>query len=139
METMQMPIPPKTAAEEDCTYCYSFNKNGAKGEVVFYEDEQLRIMRAFELKGHRERLVGQYKQHGNNLTDEQKAFVRNKLREVALPIFAKFTDLESIAVLEPTKSRFFGHWHAVACELNPRTQDYKQIVEQTKYDEVKLR
>ncbi len=105
----------------NCPFC----ELNSKEEKVYYEDQSFIVLRTRTLKGHRERIMIVYKQHEHELT--HKAFER------ALDILSKmgrklFSYTPKFVIMDSTFATINDHWHLVATDLDPKSQDFAQIL-----------
>ncbi|MGC8572201.1 MAG: hypothetical protein ACP5RI_01570 [Candidatus Micrarchaeia archaeon] len=96
-----------------------------KGEHIHYEDEKVIIVDAKYKKGHRERLLVVWKNHVANISSEEEAYAIEKLKNVAKNIFS-YTDKYEVYV--DRYSTIMGHWHRPASDIDPNSEDHKQIL-----------
>ena len=94
-------------------------------ENVYYEDRSFVVLRTADLKGHRERIMVIYKQHEHTIP--YKAYER------ALDILSKigrkaFSYAPKVVIMDSTFATVNDHWHLVATDLNPKSEDYNQIL-----------
>ena len=114
-----------------------------KEETVYYEDQSFIVLRTGTLKGHRERIMIVYKQHEHELS--------RKVFEHALDILSKIgrrllSYTPKFVIMDSTFATINDHWHLVATDLDPKSQDFEQIlatkwirvVDNTIEDEVEL-
>ena len=114
----------------ECTFCKAQSALWV-GETVFYEDSLLVIARTKDLKGHKERLVAVTRVH-QDFNGALEAYLVTKLKEIGTKVFGR-----SFIILEDTFSRFPGHAHKIGCLLDPKADDYQQILN-TEFTHVRL-
>jgi len=120
------------AITNDCTFC----ANKAAGrETIIYEDDKVWVARPQDMKQHKERIVVVSQMHAKELTDEMKTYACQKGLEIARLAYSRFPEIEKIAIMEDSKSRFPNHWHCIISDIDPAAPDYKQIIEETEYTE----
>ncbi len=105
----------------DCPFCLLPQNMWAK-ETIFYMDDLLVVMRAKDLKGHKERLVAVVHSH-QDFNPYLEAYLMAKLIETGRSAFR-----QDFVVLRDTFSRFAGHAHMIACLEDPEAEDYKQVL-----------
>jgi len=96
-----------------------------KEEVVFYEDEFIVILRTRDLKGHQERIMVVWKAHYSHIPDAQYAYALMKLIDTGKRVF-KYTP--KFVIMEGTFQTIKQHWHLVATDLDPNSNDFEQIL-----------
>jgi len=94
-------------------------------EKKFYEDRSFIVLRTKTEKGHRERIMIVSKRHEHTLP--QKAF------EHALDILTNigkevFNYTPKFVIMDSTFATINDHWHLVATDLNPKSEDFNQIL-----------
>lgn len=104
-----------------CPFCHL----DLKREKVFLEDKSFIILRTENLKGHRERIMTVLKEHEH--TVPYKAYERalDLLTKVGLKVFS-YTP--KFVIMDSTFATINDHWHLVATDLNPNSQDFDQIL-----------
>ena len=122
--------------KDDCSFCTSYEKGL---DTIFDENEEVYVAQAKDLKGHDERLVVITKQHTENPPETVQTRAKDFGLAVGREVYGKIPNLEYIAFLSDTKSRFMGHWHRIICDLDPNADDYKQIIEETEFEEYPIR
>jgi hypothetical protein len=95
-------------------------------ETVFYEDESIVIVRAKDLKGHRERIMVVFRDHQATIPEAMVQHALRKLEEVGRHVF-DYTD--RFVILAKTFATFPEHWHKVCSDLDPTATDYDQVLE----------
>lgn len=96
-----------------------------KREKVYHEDNSFVVIRTGNLKGHRERIMIIYKRHEHTIP--YKAYER------ALDILSKigknaFSYTPKFVIMDSTFATITDHWHLVATDLNPESEDFSQIL-----------
>jgi len=96
-----------------------------KREKIYYEDKSFIVLRTENLKGHRERIMIIHKQHQHS--------IRYKAYERALDILSKigrevFSYTPKFVILDSTFATINDHWHLVVTDLNPKSEDFDQIL-----------
>jgi hypothetical protein len=96
-----------------------------KREKVYHEDSSFIVIRTENLKGHRERIMIIYKQHEHTIP--YKAYER------ALDILSKigkkaFSYTPKFVIMDSTFATITDHWHLVATDLIPESEDFGQIL-----------
>lgn len=109
--------------KKKCPLCDLAEKENA--EKVFYEDDEIIIVRTKDLKGHKERIMVVSKGHVRNISFELFEHAMMKLIEIGKKAFSYYP---KFVVMEGTFQRLKKHWHIVASDLDPNTEDYYQIL-----------
>ncbi len=95
-----------------------------KKEKVYFEDGSFVVLRTKDMKGHRERIMIVYKQHQHTIS--RSAYER------ALDILSKvgrvFSYTPKFVIMDTTFATINDHWHLVATDLDPKSQDFDQIL-----------
>lgn len=94
-------------------------------EKKYYEDGSFVVLRTKTGKGHRERVMVVFRRHEH--TVPQKAY------EHALDILTKigrevFSYTPKFVIMDTTFATINDHWHLVATDLDPESDDFKQIL-----------
>ncbi|MCL5433706.1 MAG: HIT domain-containing protein [Candidatus Marsarchaeota archaeon] len=97
-----------------------------EGERIYYEDDKVIIVDANNKKGHRERILVVWKKHVAKISDEEEAYTIEKLKAVAKKVFEYTTKYE---VFVDKYSTIMEHWHRPASDIDPNSEDYKQILD----------
>lgn len=95
-----------------------------KKEKAYFEDGSFVVLRTKDMKGHRERIMIVYKQHQHTIS--RSAYER------ALDILSKvgrvFSYTPKFVIMDTTFATINDHWHLVATDLDPKSQDFDQIL-----------
>jgi hypothetical protein len=96
-----------------------------KKEKIYYEDRSFFVLRTKTLKGHRERIMIVHKRHEHTIP--YKAYER------ALDMLAKigrrvFSYTPKFVIMDTTFATINDHWHLVASDLDPRSEDFDQVL-----------
>jgi len=94
-------------------------------EKIFYEDDSFIVLRTKKLKGHRERIMIVYKQHQPIITEEEYERALNILSKIGRKVF-KYTP--KFVIMDSTFASINNHWHLVASDLDPKSEDFEQIL-----------
>lgn len=94
-------------------------------EQIFYENRSFVVLRTRDLKGHRERIMIVIKRHEHTIP--------YKVYERALNILTKlgkkvFSYTPKFVILDLTFATINDHWHLVASDLNPQSEDFDKIL-----------
>ena len=104
-----------------CPFC---NLNLEK-EIVYYEDNSFIILRTDELKGHKERIMIVAKRHEHKVPHRVFEHALNKLEKIGRRVFS-YTP--KFVIMDTTFATINDHWHLVATDLDPNSQDFDQIL-----------
>ena len=96
-----------------------------KEEKVYFEDDTFIVLRTKKLKGHQERVMIINKRHEHELP--------YRAVERALDILAKlgrnlFRYTPKFVIMDSTFATINDHWHLVATDLYPKSEDFEQIL-----------
>jgi hypothetical protein len=108
---------PKTA----CPLC---NLN-LKKEKIYYEDGSFIVLRTKNLKGHKERIMIVYRQHEHTLPYKALERALDLLTDIGTQIFS-YTP--KFVVMDTTFATINDHWHLVGSDLDPKSEDFDQIL-----------
>jgi len=96
-----------------------------KKEKKYYEDPSFMVLKTKTAKGHRERIMIIYKRHEHTIPQnayEHALDVLTKIGKMAFSYTPKFV------IMDTTFATINDHWHLVATDLNPKSQDFDQIL-----------
>jgi len=104
-----------------CPLC----KLNLQEEKLYFEDDFFLVLRTKKLKGHKERIMIMYKRHEHELPC--------KVVERALGILIKigkelFSYTPKFVIMDSTFATINDHWHLVASDLDPKSEDFDQIL-----------
>jgi diadenosine tetraphosphate (Ap4A) HIT family hydrolase len=111
--------------ETTCPLCGVWNR---EPQNVFYQDEEKVVIRTKYLKGHRERIQVVWKEHVREIPQEARDRALKVLEEIGKGVFSytpKFVIMEGNLAKQSTVP---DHWHLIASDLNPRAEDFEQIL-----------
>jgi len=105
----------------NCPFC----ELDLKKEKIYYEDRVFIVLKTENLKGHRERIMIVYKKHEHTIS--YKAYER------ALDIVSKiggkvFSYTPKFVIMDSTFATINDHWHLVVTDLDPKSEDFDQIL-----------
>jgi hypothetical protein len=94
-------------------------------EKIFHEDATFIVLRTENLKGHRERIMMVSKEHVHTIP--------HKVYERGLDILSKisrevFSYTPKAVIMDSTFATINDHWHLVATDLDPKGEDFQQIL-----------
>jgi len=94
-------------------------------EKIFYEDYSFIVLRTKNLKGHRERIMIVYKRHQHTIPYKAYERALNIISQIGREVF-KYTP--KFVILDSTFATINDHWHLVASDLDPKSEDFDQIL-----------
>lgn len=94
-------------------------------EVVYGEYGPFLVLRTKDLKGHRERIMIVIKVHTHNIGFHLYEEALNFLVEVGKRVFS-YTP--KFVIMDSTFATINEHWHLVATDLDPNSEDFQQIL-----------
>jgi len=105
----------------DCPLCsLDLNK-----EKIFYQDNFFIVLRTKSLKGHKERIMIVTRLHIHNIPSMAYESALDTLVDVGRRIF-KYTN--KFVIMDSTFATINQHWHLVASDLDPKSEDFDQIL-----------
>jgi diadenosine tetraphosphate (Ap4A) HIT family hydrolase len=105
----------------DCPLC----RINLEAEKVFYKNEKFVILRTHKLKGHKERIMVMSKKHVQKFSRETEKEGIALLEQVGRNAFR---DSYKFVIMEGTFASIQDHWHYVATDLDPSSEDFMQIL-----------
>jgi hypothetical protein len=109
----------ETEKEKPCPLC------AIPHEEVLMEFPRWRFARTKTMKGHKERVMIYHKDHAKTL-DEQSV---GEAHMILLTVGQKFFSYtKQWGIFEPVYATVPDHWHRVASDLDPGSEDYEQIL-----------
>ena len=96
-----------------------------KKEKVYYEDKSFIVLRTKKLKGHKERIMVVYKQHEHTLPYKALERALDLLTDIGERVFS-YTP--KFVIMDTTFATINDHWHLVGTDLNPKSEDFDQIL-----------
>lgn len=94
-------------------------------EKKFYEDKSFIVLRTKTEKGHRERIMIVYKRHEHTLPQRAYEHALDILTNIGKEVF-NYTP--KFVIMDSTFATINDHWHLVATDLNPKSEDFNQIL-----------
>ena len=94
-------------------------------EKIFYEDDSFIILRTKTLKGHKERIMIVIKPHIHSLSMMEVDVALGLLERIGRRAFNYTT---KFVIMDSTFATIQEHWHLVATDLDPETEDFEQIL-----------
>ena len=96
-----------------------------KKETKYYEDNSFLILRTKKLKGHKERIMIVYKRHEHAIPSRDYEHALDLLAKMGRRVFA---NTPKFVIMDTTFATINDHWHLVASDLDPGSEDFKQIL-----------
>jgi len=96
-----------------------------KEEKVYFEDDFFIVLRTKRLKGHKERIMIVYKRHEHELLYRAVERALDVLTKMGRKLFS-YTP--KFVIMDSTFASINDHWHLVATDLDPKSEDFDQIL-----------
>lgn len=96
-----------------------------KEEKVYFEDNLFLVLQTKKLKGHKERIMIVYKRHEHELPYRAVEHALDVLTKIGRNLFS-YTP--KFVVMDSTFATINDHWHLVATDLDPKSEDFDQIL-----------
>jgi hypothetical protein len=96
-----------------------------KEEKVYFEDDSFIVLQTKKLKGHRERIMIAYKLHEQELPYRALEHALDVLTKIGMKLFS-YTP--KFVIMDSTFATINDHWHLVASDLDPKSEDFDQIL-----------
>jgi len=97
-----------------------------KNEVIYGEYGPFVVLRTKNLKGHRERIMIVIKEHVHNIPFNLYEGALDFLVEIGKRVFS-YTP--KFVIMDSTFATNKQHWHLVATDLDPKAEDFQQILD----------
>jgi len=94
-------------------------------EKLFFEDDLFLVLRTKKLKGHKERIMIMYKRHEAELPSTVAERALDTLTKIGRELFS-YTP--KFVIMDSTFASIGDHWHLVATDLDPKSEDFDQIL-----------
>jgi hypothetical protein len=94
-------------------------------EKKYYEDRSFIVLRTKTEKGHRERIMIISKTHEHTLPQKAYEHALDILTNIGKEVF-NYTP--KFVIMDATFATISDHWHLVATDLNPKSEDFNQIL-----------
>jgi hypothetical protein len=104
-----------------CPFCTLDLKN----ERVYHEDPTFVVLKTQNLKGHKERIMIIFKQHKHTISYKAYEHALDVLSDIGKKVFAY---APKFVIMDSTFATINDHWHLVATDLNPKSEDFDQIL-----------
>jgi hypothetical protein len=96
-----------------------------KKEKKYFEDQSFMVLKTKTAKGHEERIMIIYKRHEHTIPQNAYEHALDVLTEIGKMVFS-YTP--KFVIMDTTFATINDHWHLVATDLNPKSQDFDQIL-----------
>jgi hypothetical protein len=96
-----------------------------KKEKKYFEDQSFIVLKTKTAKGHKERIMIIYKRHEHTIPQNAYEHALDVLTEIGKMAFS-YTP--KFVIMDTTFATINDHWHLVATDLNPKSQDFDQIL-----------
>ncbi len=96
-----------------------------KEEKVYFEDDVFIVLQTKKLKGHKERIMIVYKRHEHELPYRAVERALDVLTKIGRNLF-RYTP--KFVIMDSTFATINDHWHLVATDLDPKSEDFGQIL-----------
>ena len=96
-----------------------------KDEKVYFEDDSFIVLKTKKLKGHKERVMIVYKRHEHTLPYIAVERALDLLAKMGRKLF-RYTP--KFVIMDSTFATINDHWHLVATDLDPKSEDFDQIL-----------
>jgi hypothetical protein len=96
-----------------------------KEEKVHFENDSFIVLETKKLKGHRKRIMIVYKRHEHELPYRAVEHALDVLTKIGRKLFS-YTP--KFVIMDSTFATINDHWHLVATDLDPKSEDFDQIL-----------
>jgi hypothetical protein len=94
-------------------------------EKKYYEDRSFIVLRTKTEKGHKERIMIIFKRHEHTLPQRAYEHALDVLTNIGKEVFS-YTP--KFVIMDTTFATINDHWHLVATDLDPKSEDFNQIL-----------
>jgi len=94
-------------------------------EKKYYEDRSFIILRTKTWKGHRERIMIVFRRHEHTVPQKAYEHALDMLTKIGRQVFS-YTP--KFVIMDTTFATINDHWHLVATDLDPKSEDFNQIL-----------
>jgi len=94
-------------------------------EKKYYEDRSFIVLRTKTEKGHKERIMIIFKRHEHTLPQKAFEHALDILTDIGKQVFS-YTP--KFVIMDTTFATINDHWHLVATDLDPKSDDFNQIL-----------
>jgi hypothetical protein len=96
-----------------------------KKEKIYYEDRSFIVLRTENLKGHKERIMVVCTRHEHTIPHNAYEHALDVLCRIGRK---RFSYTPKFVIMDTTFATINDHWHLVATDLDPRSEDFNQIL-----------
>ncbi len=94
-------------------------------EKIYYQDDSFIVLKTKTPKGHKERIMIVSKEHEHTLPYKAYERALDILSTIGRKIFS-YTP--KFVIMDTTFATINDHWHLVATDMDPRSEDFNQIL-----------
>ncbi|NIO36419.1 hypothetical protein GTO27_01805 [Candidatus Bathyarchaeota archaeon] len=94
-------------------------------EKIYFEDNSFIVLRTRSLKGHKERIMIVWKQHDHTISYKAQERALDILSRIGRKVFG-YTP--KFVIMDSTFATINDHWHLVVSDLDPKSEDFDQIL-----------
>lgn len=94
-------------------------------EKKYYEDKSFIVLKTKTSKGHKERIMIVYRPHEHVIPQKTYEHALDILEKIGRQIFS-YTP--KFVIMDTTFATINDHWHLVATDLDPKSEDFNQIL-----------
>ncbi len=94
-------------------------------EKKYYEDRSFIVLRTKTEKGHRERIMIVLRRHEHTVPQRAYEHALDTLTKIGRQVFS-YTP--KFVIMDTTFATINDHWHLVATDLDPKSEDFNQIL-----------
>ncbi len=105
--------------DPECPLC------NLEDELTIYKDDKITICETKNRKGHRRRIMVVYNKHVRQVSEDIREYALKKLEEIGREVFS-YT--YKFVLLDSTYGSIPEHWHIVATDLDPNSDDFEQVL-----------
>ena len=96
-----------------------------KKEKIYCEDRSFIVLRTKNLKGHKERIMVVYRRHEHTIPHRALEHALDLVSEMGRKVFS-YTP--KFVIMDTTFATINDHWHLVVTDLDPKSEDFDQIL-----------
>lgn len=96
-----------------------------RDEIIYGEYGPFLVIRTKTMKGHKERIMIVYKEHTHSISQEEYEEALEFLITVGKKVF---NYAPKFVIMDSTFATINEHWHLVASDLDPKSEDFDQIL-----------
>lgn len=94
-------------------------------EKKYYEDRSFIVLRTKTEKGHRERIMIVFRRHEHTAPLRAYEHALDVLTKIGRRVFSYTPEF---MIMDTTFATVNDHWHLVATDLDPQSEDFNQIL-----------